>query len=168
MLEILKNFFGRILTGTTAGSITSSSRRDALKASQLRHPESLPDVDGPFNLLWSIEHDQEFEDILFYEFTTDGGILLNRELATFADSHRAEELVSLLLTKYGNQLQEICLAPGVGIYVGGCSTSGFEDFINYVCNQGYERVRQDLEFAKRDGATREIFVPETVFRLVKD
>ncbi|CAN5605617.1 hypothetical protein BH10CYA1_BH10CYA1_11910 [soil metagenome] len=167
MLEILKKILGRTLGGKTAVPTNSSIKRDALRASKLRDSQSLPDVDGPFNLLWSIEHDLEFEDILLFKFTTDGGILLNRELATFEDSLRAQELVSLLRTKYGTQLEEICLAPGVGIYVGGCNTSGFESFIKHVCQQGYERVDGDMEFSKRDGATREIFVPETVFRLVK-
>lgn len=165
MLEILRKILGGIWSGKTSAATNSSTRRAELESLKLQDSQALPDLDQPFNLVWSIRRDEELEDILLYEFTTDGGTLLTRELAHFEDSYRAKNLVSLLRAKYGNQMREIYLAPGVGIYIGGCNTSGWESFIDFVCSHGYERVHSDIEFAKRDGATREILVPETIFKL---
>jgi len=139
-------------------------KQDELRGLKLLDCNELRDVDAPFNLLWSIVHDDDFEEFILFDFSTDGGILLHRELATFEDATRAMELVTLLKTKYGNKLRDICLAPGVSVYIGERPSSGFNRFISHVCALGYELVEPELEFTKRDSATKEILAPEVNFR----
>lgn len=144
--------------GSGAGTLSTTPSR-------LDDASALPDVCCPFKLVWSIVRDEHDERILYFEFETDGGVPLHREVARFEDWARAKQLVALFKEKYEEKLSEIYLAPGVGIYVGGDDNAGWANFIDFVGEQGYERVMQDIEYVKRDGATREILVPETTFRL---
>lgn len=164
MLQIFKGFFSKLLRrgGPDSDSAVVVGRRQALESLALLGPERLPDVEAPFKLSWSIAHDEDFEEILLYEFTTDGGILLHRELATFGDKVRANNLIDYMLAKYGSRIVQICVGPGVGVYASGNNNSVFEVLVNQICARGFERLQSDSEFVKRDGATREIFEPETV------
>ncbi|MBS1956848.1 MAG: hypothetical protein JST89_21845 [Cyanobacteria bacterium SZAS-4] len=175
MLEILKKLFGAISGGkgatpenfsssNSSASTSSSARRRELASLKLHDAKSLPLVDGAFTLVWSIQHDREFEDILLYEFTTHGGILIARELATFADFERAMQLVSMLHEKYGKQWTEFCLAPGVAVYIGGNDNAGWSHFMKHVSELGFDLIKQEND-TKRDVASRELLMPETTFRL---
>ncbi len=160
MLENLKKIFGGILGGKTAAQIKSSAlidssaRRNELKSRKLQGSESLPTIDGTLALIWSIQHDPEFEDILLYEFTTTGGTIVARELAAFADFDRARQLASMLRDKYGKQLTEFCLAPGVGVYIGGNDNAGWAHFVKHASELGFDLIEQDRDLVKRDGQSR--------------
>ena len=168
IMDFFKNIIGLLFS---AGKMRSSEdgspdrANESAYPSRLKDPTELPDVCCPFKLVWSIARDENDQRILYFEFETDGGVHLYREVARFEDWSRAKQLVALFIAKYEEKLSEIYLAPGVGIYVGGDDNAGWANFIDFVTEQGYERVMQDVEYVKRDGATREILAPETIFRI---
>lgn len=167
-MDFFRNIIGLLFPAGKMRSLEDGSpvhATDNTTQARLGDPTELPDVCCPFKLVWSIARDETDERILYFEFETDGGVHLYRELARFEDWSRAKQLVALFRTKYEEKLSEIYLAPGVGIYVGGDDSAGWANFVDFVSEQGYERIMQDIENVKRDGATREILVPETIFRL---
>lgn len=167
-MDFLKNIIRLIFRPGTRGSSADRSpshATDNTTQARLCDAAQLPDLCCPFKLVWSIVRDENDERLLYFEFETEGGLHLYREPARFEDWLRAEQLVALFKAKYEEKLSEIYLAPGVGIYVGGDDNTGWANFVDFVTEQGYERVMPDIEYVKRDGATREILVPETTFRL---
>jgi hypothetical protein len=165
-----KNFFGKVFGW--GNSAAQTRRRDDFVQSnedgkRIVDASSLRDVSGSFNLKWSISRDSNDESVLYFELTPGDGTILHREQAVYGDLMRAEKLVSMLHEKYRERLLELYLAPGVGVYIVGDDDSDWNKFVQHVQNCGYEHVVPELESVKRDGATREIFVSDTVFRLKK-
>lgn len=164
MLQFLKNFFSNTLAGRgrNPDSARITPRREELASLTLQEPGGLPNVDEPFKFNWCIAHDTEFEEILLYEFTTDSGSCLHRELATFGDLSRAQLLIDWIVAKYGSRILQIRMAPGVGVYASGNDSAAFEALLKHICGQGFTRLQTDVTLVKRDGATRELFEPETI------
>ncbi|HEY9733070.1 MAG TPA: hypothetical protein V6C89_14225 [Drouetiella sp.] len=164
MLHLLKTFFSKTLAGRgrSPDSARVLARREELISLSLKGFDGLPAVDEPFKLSWSIAHDTDFEEILLYEFTTSSGECLHRELASFGDRSRAQLLIDWMLAKYATRILQIRLAPGVGVYASGNNSSSFDALLKHLCAQGFTCQQNDLTLLKRDGATREIFEPETI------
>ncbi len=167
-LEFFKSLFAKLFGTPVSVKDSNASklaREEQLERMKLLSTSSLTVVDRPFKLVWSISHDEEFEDLILFEFAIDGEKIIHRELATFADCERAVQLASMLREKYGKNLTEICLGPGVGVYIGGNDNSGWPRFVRHLTDFGFDLVEQENDLVKRDGASRELLVPETTFRL---
>lgn len=169
-MGFFKNLFEKVFGG--GNSAAQARRLDDFSPSKeddkrIVDASSLRDVSGSLNLKWSISRDSNDESVLYFELTPGDGTILHREKAVYGDLMRAEQLLSMLHEKYRERLLELYLAPGVGVYIVGDDDSGWNKFVQHVQICGYERVVPELESVKRDGATREIFVSDTVFRLKK-
>jgi len=106
-MQFLRNFYHRFFQRKNSAAQNVLNRREQLELLALQNTSTLPSIESPFNLIWTIAHDEDFDEILLFEFRSENGILLHRELASFEDYLRAKELTSLLNSKYGDRLRTI-------------------------------------------------------------
>ncbi len=126
----------------------------------LKEMSELPNVDhSEFVLYWVTK--EVSKNSYAYEFTA-GDKHIWSEPAHFEWTDEAFRTLQIIVQKYENRIIEIRMDSGTGIYVGGDSTSRWENFIRNVESLGFRRIHKEL-VKKVDSKRSEIVLQDIVF-----